>query len=252
MNQEVFRNQVILITGAASGFGRLLAQKLAGAGAKLALGDCDSNGLQNLDKALRANGSQLVSLDCDVTRSVDMVALVDAAVKAFGRLDIAVNNAGIASPMKSFIEIEEAELDLNFAVNAKGVFFGMQHQIRQMLQQDGGIILNVASLAGIGAAPKMAAYAAAKHAVVGLTKTAAVEYARHNIRINAICPFYSPTPLVTESDLEARQAFLAQGSPMKRLGSPQEMVQAMLALIDPENSYMNGQAIAVDGGVSAY
>lgn len=98
----------------------------------------------------------------------------------------------------------------------------------------------------------MTAYAAAKHAVVGLTRTAAVEYGRNNIRVNAICPFFSPTPLVTESDLGEKQESLAQGSPMKRLGTPEEMVAAMLMLIAPENSYMNGQAIAVDGGVSAF
>ncbi|MGI9286766.1 MAG: SDR family NAD(P)-dependent oxidoreductase, partial [Pseudomonadales bacterium] len=175
-----------------------------------------------------------------------------AAAEAFGRLDIAINNAGISGAMKALIDTEEADVDINFAVNTKGVFFGVKHQIRQMLTQGGGTILNVASMAGIGAAPKQTAYAAAKHAVVGITKTAAVEYGRKNIRVNAVCPFYSPTSLVTDSDIGEQQAFLAQGSPMKRLGTPEEMVEAMLMLIAPENSYMNGQAIAIDGGVSAF
>ncbi|OXH94120.1 hypothetical protein CA830_03555 [Burkholderia multivorans] len=135
---------------------------------------------------------------------------------------------------------------------AQGVFFGMKHQIRQMLAQREGVILNVASMAGLGGAPKLAAYAASKHAVIGLTKTAAIEYARHGIRVNAICPFYSTTPMVTDSDIGDRQDFLAQGSPMKRLGRPEEIVATMLSLCAKENTYLTGQAVAVDGGVSAF
>ena len=190
----------------------------------------------------------------DVSREANVKALVEAGVERFGQLDIGVNNAGMSSPMKSLLDTEESDLDLNFAVNAKGVFFGMKYQIRQMLAQGGGTILNVRSMAGLGGAPKLAAYCAAKHAVVGLTKTAALEFGRKNIRVNAICPFYSLTPMVTESleaDPDAQQR-LAAGSPMKRLGQPQEVVSVMLMLCAAENSYMNGQAIAVDGGVSAY
>ncbi len=247
-----FDNQVVFITGAASGFGKLLAEKLAAANARLALGDIDEQGLAAVADTLRKNGAEVVSQRCDVTRESEVQALVAAAVETFGRLDIAINNAGASTPMKALIDTEEADLDFNFAVNAKGVFFGVKHQIRQMLKQGGGTILNVASMAGLGGAPKLTAYAAAKHAVVGITKTAAVEYARKNIRVNAICPFYSPTPLLTASEMSVQQEFLAQGSPMKRLGSPEEMVEAMLMLVAPQNSYLNGQAVAVDGGVSAY
>jgi len=178
--------------------------------------------------------------------------LVEAAISTFGRLDVGVNNAGILTPMKRFIDTTEEELDRSHAVNTKGVFFCMQQQIRQMLEQGGGVILNIASMAGLGGAPKLAAYAAAKHAVVGLTRTAAVEYARRGIRVNALCPFYSATPMVTESEVGEQQDFLAQGSPMKRLGTPEEIVAAMLMLCARENSYMTGQAIAVDGGISAF
>lgn len=252
MNPKSFRDKVILITGAAGGFGRLLAEQLAAAKAKLVLADRNIEALDDFATGLGANDNEIVTIACDVTRESEVQAMVDLAVRQFQRLDIAINNAGMSSEMKPLIETEEADMDINFAVNAKGVFFGLKYQIRQMLSQgDGGIILNVASKAGVGGAPKLTAYCAAKHAVVGITKTAAIEYAKHNIRVNAICPYYSPTPLVTEGIDPSIQEMLAKGSPMKRLGEPREMVAAMLMLIAPENSYLNGQAIAVDGGASA-
>ncbi|MQQ99234.1 SDR family NAD(P)-dependent oxidoreductase [Glaciimonas soli] len=253
MQIENFHNKVIMITGAASGFGKLLAEQLAGLGARLILGDRNETGLAEVAALLRKSGAEVVAMRCDVSHEADVKALVDAGVKNFGRLDIGVNNAGLSSPMKSLLDTEESDLDINFAVNAKGVFFGMKYQIKQMLTQGGGTVLNVSSMAGLGGAPKLAAYCASKHAVVGLTKTAAIEFGRKNIRVNAICPFYSLTPMVTDSlagDLESQQ-LLATGSPMKRLGQPQEIVSVMLMLCAPENSYMTGQAIAVDGGVSA-
>ena len=251
MTKDSFSDKVILITGAAGGFGRILSNHLADSRARLVLGDLDKEALEALAGELGDRGVEVAARPCDVTREADVAALVDCAVEHFGRLDIAVNNAGISAPMKSLLDTTEEDMDLNFAVNTKGVFFGMKYQIAQMLNQGGGTILNVASLAGLSGAPKLTAYAAAKHAVVGITKTAALEYARENIRVNAVCPYYSPTPLVTESNFSEKQDLMARGSPMKRLGEPEEMVQAMLMLIAPENSYMNGQAVAVDGGVSA-
>lgn len=244
-----FSNKVILITGAASGFGKLLAEKLAAAGAKLVLGDSNEEGVKAVADSL---SGEVLARRCDVSKEDEVQALVDAAVETFDRLDIAINNAGMGTPSKSLLETTEQDMDINFAVNTKGVFFGMKYQIPPMLKQGGGVILNVASMAGIGAAPKLVAYAASKHATVGITKTAAVEFARKNIRINAVCPFFSPTPMVAGSDLADKQDFLAQGSPMKRLASPEEMVNAMLLIIDPSNTYMTGQAIPIDGGVSAF
>lgn len=241
-----FEGKVALVTGAAGGFGKLLAEALAAEGARLVMGDRNKWGLRHV-----ARGHLATYMRCDVTREDRVQALCNLAIEQFGQLDIAVNNAGIAGPMKRLTEIREEEFDLIHAVNAKGTFFGLKHQI-PLMRDRGGAILNVASVAGLGAAPKLAAYAAAKHAVVGLTRTAAIEEARHNIRVNAICPFYSPTPMVTESGMADMQDFLAGASPMKRLGSPAEMVAAMMALLDPANSYMTGQAIAVDGGVTAY
>lgn len=245
---QQFANKVVLITGAASGFGKLLSTRLSALGARLVLADLNEEGLQVVQNGLTGENHLCV---CDVSSEEQVRKLVQVAVSHFGQLDIAINNAGISSQMKDLIDTTESDLDLNFAVNAKGVFFGMKYQVKAMLSQSEGCILNVASMAGIGGAPKLSAYAAAKHAVVGITKTAAAEYAKDNIRINAVCPFFSPTPLVTESTMSGMQDFLSRGSPMKRLGTPEEMVNAMLLIIDPANTYMTGQAIAVDGGVSA-
>lgn len=252
MNAQSFTNKVVLLTGAAGGFGRVLVSKLAQLNAKLVLGDIDFARLEQMLEAYKNTGVDFIIRPCDVSQEAEVESLVQAAVDQYGQLDIAINNAGLSSPIKALIDTTEKDLDINFAVNAKGVFFGMKHQIRQMLSQaQGGTILNVASKAGLGGAQKLTAYCAAKHAVVGMTKTAALEYAHKNIRINAICPYFSPTPLVTNGIDPALLESLASISPMRRLGEPEEMVQAMLMLIDPENSYLNGQAIAVDGGMSA-
>lgn len=244
-----FSGKVVLITGAASGFGKILAERLASMGARLVLGDLNLDGVEVVAKSLDAD---VVFCACDVSKEQEVQALCQLASDTFGRLDIAINNAGMSSPMKSLLDTTEQDMDVNFNVNAKGVFFGMKHQIPLMLAGGQGTILNVASMAGLSGAPKLIAYAAAKHAVVGITKTAAVEFARKNIRINAVCPFFSPTPLVSEGLNPELVAIAGQGSPMKRLGTPDEMVSAMLHIIAPDNSYLTGQAIAVDGGVSAF
>lgn len=246
---DVFQDQVIIVTGAASGFGKILTEKLHAEGAKLVVGDINVDALNSVVSDL----ANVVAVPCDVASEAQVKALVDTAVEHFGRLDIIVNNAGLGSPPRLLIDVTEEDMDLNYSVNAKGVFFGIKHGIRQMLAQEpqGGIVLNVASMAGIGAAPLIGAYAAAKHAVVGLTKTASYEYAQQGVRVNAICPFFSPTPLVLNTEIGDRVDSLAQSSPMKRMGDPEEMVEVMLMLISPANSYMNGQCVAVDGGMSA-
>jgi len=242
-----FSGKTILITGAASGFGRLLAERLSAMGANLVLGDINAAGLDDLAGSLPGRAECLC---CDVSKEEEVQTLCQRAVEAFTGLDIAVNNAGFAPPMKSLLETSEDDLDRCFAINTKGVFFGLKHQV-PLMKAAGGSILNVASVAGLNAAPKLSAYAASKHAVVGLTRTAAVEFARHNIRVNAICPFFSPTPLMTYSGFAGKEDFLSSGVPMKRLGAPEEIVETMLALLNPGNTYLTGQAIAVDGGVLA-
>jgi len=250
-----FTGKVVLITGAAQGLGKLLAEELALRGAQLVLGDIKEEAVNDVANAINSRNGKAIGLACDVSRKSDCAAMVNAAVEAFGQLDIAVNNAGIAGEMKHVTEFTEADIDLQFSVNAKGVMFGMQCQIPQMRSGGGGMILNVSSMAGLGAAPKAAAYAAAKHAIVGLTKTAAFEYAGDNVRVNAICPYFTMTKMLTEigssGGIEDINAFLGRGTPMRRVGRPEEIVNVMLMMISPGNTFMNGQAIAVDGGSSA-
>lgn len=244
-----FTNKVVLLTGAASGFGAIMAQEFSERGAKMVLGDINEAGLNELAASLPGD---VITRLCDVTKEADCQALVEAAEAEFGRLDIAINNAGGGQPLGKINTVSEETLDRQFALNAKSVALGMKHQINQMLKQgDGGAILNVSSMAGLSGAPTIGGYCMAKHAVIGATRTAAVEFAKQNIRVNAVCPFFSPTPLITDSALAPAQETLAQGSPMKRLGSPEEMTNVMLMLCSPGNTYMTGQAIAVDGGVSA-
>lgn len=252
-----FSGKVALITGASSGFGRLLAQELGKRGARLVLGDINEADLMTLADELGGAGIEVCARRCDVSVEEDCAALAELAQAEFGQLDLAVNNAGIAPPMMAIEETDETEMDRQYNVNVKGILFGLKYQLPLMRQRGDGAILNVSSMAGLGGAPKIASYSAAKHAVIGLTKTAAVENARHGVRVNAICPFFTLTPMVTDIETpgvsqQDFHSFLASGCPMKRLGKPEEVVAAMLMLLSPQMTYVTGQALAVDGGLSAY
>ncbi|WP_439133396.1 SDR family NAD(P)-dependent oxidoreductase [Pseudomaricurvus sp.] len=248
-----FTDKVVLITGAASGFGKHLAADFSSRGAKLVLGDVNEEGVEAVAATL---SGPAIAMKCDVAIEAECQAMVEAATEIYGKLDIAVNNAGVGQGFMAFTEITDEITDRQFDINVKGVMYGMKHQLRVMKDQGDGVILNVSSMAGLGGAPKIAAYSAAKHAVIGLTKTAAVEFAKNGVRVNAVCPFFSLTPLVTESELaaggtEQLESFLSRGAPMKRLGLPEEITNVMLLLCSPGNTYMTGQTIAIDGGVSA-
>ncbi|MCX2834628.1 SDR family NAD(P)-dependent oxidoreductase [Microbulbifer thermotolerans] len=253
-----FKGRVALITGAAGGLGAGLARQLGIRGAQLILGDIDERGVQEVARELEAEGIAVRAQRCDVSVESDCAALVELALSQFGSLDIAVNNAGIAPPMQALETVDAGVLEKQHNVNVKGVYFCLKHQLKAMKPRRSGIILNVSSMAGLGAAPKAATYSAAKHAVIGLTRTAAVENAKYNIRVNAVCPFFTLTRMVTDLQPpegvsgDQMQAYLASGCPMKRLAEPREVVNAMLFFCSPALTYITGQALAVDGGVSAF
>jgi NAD(P)-dependent dehydrogenase (short-subunit alcohol dehydrogenase family) len=252
MAQHDFSDKVVLITGAGSGFGRLAAAAFARSGALLALGDLDIDALAATVREGGIAPERVLAMRCDVAVNTEVQQFVAATVERFGRIDVAVNNAGIGHPLARLADCEEETFDRNIAVNLKGVFLCLRAELPQMVRQGGGVILNVSSVAGITGAPMLAPYAAAKHGVIGLTKTAALEYARRNIRVNALCPAYTRTPILDA--LGSRPSTLdsmAAAIPMQRLGRPEEIVQAMLWACAPENSFMTGQAITLDGGLTA-
>ncbi len=249
-----FTDQVVLITGAASGFGELAAQRFAQAGAKLALGDINADAVQAVADRIKADGGEVLAMACDVSNNDQVEAFVAACVKTYGRLDIGINNAGISHPKKRLHQLDEANWDQTNGVNQKGVFLCMKYELTQMVEQGAGVILNVASAAGLMGSPFLSLYSSGKHGVIGLTKSAALEYGKMNIRVNAICPAFAKTPLV-ENSLKAaggksRENLMA-GNPMKRLGEVEEIVQAMLWACSKDNSFMNGAVVPLDGGLAA-
>jgi NAD(P)-dependent dehydrogenase (short-subunit alcohol dehydrogenase family) len=245
-----FENQVVFITGAASGFGLGLAKALEGLEASLYLSDINQEGLKERISQLQTPSKHDFQ-KLDVSIEDEVANAIKNCIDKFGRIDILVNNAGVGGTLKPIIDITEEDMDRYFAINTKSVLFGMKHAIPTMIKQGKGCILNVASMAGILGAPTIGAYAASKHAVVGLTKTAALEYAKYGIRVNAICPYFVPTPLVQALADKDKLASLGKACPMGRMGEVEEIVSAMIGIIHPYNSYMNGQCIQVDGGIGA-
>lgn len=253
----LFSGRTVLVSGAARGFGRRAAERFAAEGARLVLTDILASELAGTVAALEAGGAEVASHAADIGDEATAPALVALARERFGRLDIAVNNAGIAHGKLRLAEIDTPTMERMLRVNLMGVFFAMRAEIPAMLETGGGAIVNIASVAGLGGAPTLAAYAASKHAVIGLTRSAAIEYARKGLRINAICPSFADTHMVADTvlgpsaDPAAAKARLTGGIPMGRLATPDEVVEAILFAARPENSFMTGQTLVVDGGLTA-
>ena len=241
-----------LITGGGGGIGRATALAFAREGARVAVADLMAEAARETVAQVNASGGQAISLSGDVSRDADVRAMIDAVVGTYGRLDCAFNNAGIAgwhvdAILKKTAEWSEEAFDRMIAVNLKGVWLCMRHELPQMQAQGSGAIVNTGSIAGLVGLPNSSAYVAAKHGVIGLTKTAALEYAESNIRVNAVCPGYIKTPM-TEPSMRLRgEAILAQ-TPLKRMGSPEEIAEMVVWLCSERASYVSGAAYNVDGG----
>lgn len=247
--QGQFNDKVVLVTGAAAGIGKAAAESFAALGAKVILTDIDSSGEQ-VAQALCAKGYKAVFKVCDVSDNGSVASLFATIQNTFGRLDIAFNNAGIDIESSKLADGSEADFDKIMDINVKGVWLCMQHEIQSMLKTGGGAIVNTASVAGLGAAPKMSIYAASKHAVVGLTKSAAVEYAKKGIRVNAICPAVIDTNMYRRAIAgdENKAHMIGAMHPLGRVGTVEEVAAGVLYLSSDAASFTTGVTLPIDGG----
>ena len=249
-----FTGQVALVTGGSSGMGLATAQAFAGAGAAVVLADVNEAALGAAAEALTTAGHDALGLVCDVSQEDQVAAMVDQGVATFGRLDMAFNNAGIQAPPTDAADEPAETFDRVNGINLRGVWACMKHELRQMRTQGSGAIVNCSSLGGLVGLPGRAAYHASKHGVIGLTRSAALEYAPRGIRINAVCPGTIETPMVTDmiakGELSVPDAVANQ--PIGRLGRADEIAAAVLWLSSPGASLIVGVALPVDGGYTAH
>jgi len=247
-----FDGRAGIVTGAAGGIGRASAMAFAQQGGAVLVTDlvaCTAEAERTVDM-IRACGGSAQFVPADVTSAADQENLVAECVARFGRLDFAHNNAGVEH-QASLVDMAEKDFDRVLTINLKGVWLGMKYQIRQMLaQRSSGAIVNTSSLAGLVSPPHLGAYVASKHAVLGLTKTAAVEYAEAGIRVNAVCPASIRTPLMDVLAPEQRELWLARMA-IQRLGEPSEVAAAAVWLCSDNASFVTGVAVPVDGGATA-
>lgn len=245
-----FSGKVALVTGAAQGMGFAAAKAYAQAGASVMLSDVSEQGLNKAVEALRDEKGNVAGYVCDVTNEEQVAALVKQTVETFGGLDMAYNNAGIQVPAVDAAEESAENFDKVNAINLRGVWACMKHELKYMREQGTGSIVNCSSVGGLVGLEKLASYHASKHGVLGLTKSAALEYAERGIRINAVCPGAINTPMV--SDMVDKgvisEEFIAKKQPINRLGQPEEVANAVMWLSSSASSFVVGHALAVDGG----
>ena len=252
----ILDGKVALVTGGASGIGRETALAMAREGARVAVSDLSKDGIEGTVALINGIGGQSIAIQGDVTKEADVVSMVARTVSAFGRIDCAFNNAGVAGrsvgpPGERIHQLSEASVAKMFSVNLMGVFLCLKHEIAQMLKQGGGgAIVNTASIAGLIGLATSGHYVATKHGVVGLTKTAAIEYAQDGIRVNCVNPGYIKTPMTKETMDERYDEIMAK-VPVKRLGVPEEIAEAVVWMCSDKASFMTGASHVIDGGYSA-
>lgn len=245
--------KIALVTGGSSGIGRATAQIFAREGAKVIVADVQVEGGQETVRLISAAGGEAIFVKTDVAQTTEVEAMVKRAVDTYGRLDCAFNNAGIEGALQPTSEYDEAMWDRVISINLKGVWLCMKYEIQQMLKQGGGAIVNTASAAGLVGVQGLSAYTAAKHGVNGLTKTAALEYAKSGIRINSVCPGGVDTPMVKRvfgNNPQFAEA-AASAEPVGRLAQPAEIGEAVVWLCSDAASFVTGLPMAVDGGMVA-
>ena len=248
-----FKNQTVIITGGSSGIGRATAVEFANRGANVVVSDINEIGGKETVRFIQEKGGKAIFVKTNVAVADEVQKLVNTCLQKFGQLDHMINNAGIGQGLFYFDQITDDHWAKTIAINQTGVFYCMRAALKVMKGQKSGNIINTASAAGIGAASRMGAYAASKHAVVGMTKTAAVEFAKYGIRVNAICPTIITTPMgdrymSVNTELEE---FMRKSVPMKRFGQPEEVAKTICWLCSEDASYLTGVALPVDGGSKA-
>ncbi len=251
--QSTHAGRIALITGAATGIGRATAIAFANAGANLALADIDSAQMDQTRRLAEQAGAKVLCLSADLSSTAQVERMVAQTVSRFGRIDCAFNNAGISGEIAPLADSSEDNWDTVIGINLKSVWACMKYEIRQMLTQGAGAIVNTASVLGLVGGARAPAYVASKHGVMGLTKSAAIAYAAQGIRVNAVCPGYIETPLidkVMQQHPEYRDQIIAQ-HPIGRMGSPEEIAQAVLWLCSDGASFVTGHGLAADGGFVA-
>jgi NAD(P)-dependent dehydrogenase (short-subunit alcohol dehydrogenase family) len=255
MNGNSFGGQNVVVTGAGRGLGRCIASMFSRNGANVVLNGRSREPLESLEREIVETGGRCMVVQGDVSISQDWVDLLDRAVERFGRIDALVNNAGIMGSAMALHKIDDAEFDAVMTTNVRGTWLGMKHVIPRMLASGGGAIVNLSSIHGLHGNAGQAAYSASKHAVIGLTKTAAIEYARKGIRVNAVCPAAHETDMYfdfrkrfTDEEWQAR---IAARYPRGQVGKPEEVASVVLFLCSPGAANLHGVALPIDGGFAA-
>lgn len=250
---ERWREKVALVTGGSSGIGQATAMAFARKGAKVVVADVQADDGKATAQQIQRDGGEALFVQTDVSQPAQVELLIETIVESYGRLDFACNNAGIEGEAAPTADCTEENWDRVLSINLKGVWLCLKHEIRQMLKQGGGAIVNMSSVAGLVGSENVPAYAASKHGIVGLTRTAALEYADDGIRVNAICPGVIHTAMIerfTGGDKEVQEG-LAEDQPLGRMGKPQEIADVVTWLCSDSASFITGHAMAVDGGFVA-